>query len=676
VILSSIRHHKFFRPAAGALLCVLCGLALGSLSLGDPWVRASYDNLFRFGSHRVTNDVVVVFMDNEAFAALGQDRTHTPPWDRALHAQLLNKLADDGCALVVMDVVFMSEGKDMPKDNALVTAMSRVNRLALAAEQAGSSHTGIESASPILPLEKFLHAAKTNWGVAWSDPDPDLIVRHHWPLLSPGPYSSLSWRAAELTGAKLDETPRERWIRYYGASGAWTAMGFHHALNKGTNYFKDKIVFIGNKPATTLDDREYDEFCSPCFNWTGETSGGVEILATGFLNLCNGDWLERLPPLAELLLLVSAGAMLGGLCWFGRGAAIGLAAATALVVTAGGVCLSYYTNYWFPWLIIAGGQLPCALLWTLATAKASATAIPATKPVKLGPNQTVILNLPDAELPEAPEYEIFTPEIGKGGFGKVWIVRNAIGQYQALKAVYQSKFGEDRGPYEAEFKGLQRYKPVSEKHPGLLRIDLVSKMKAEGYFYYVMELGDAQEPGWEKNPKLYKPRDLENLRKQAAGRRLPVAECLRIVVVLAEALDFLHQQGLTHRDIKPSNVIFVNGRPKLADIGLVADIRPLDEVNTLVGTLGYMPPPPEKPGTPQADIYALGMLLYVIGTGRDPGRFPELSTTLIDGSGHAEFMRLNAIVLKACQPEVSQRYQKTADMLADLRRAASTLPAA
>ena len=74
--------------------------------------------------------------------------------------------------------------------------------------------------------------------------------------------------------------------------------------------------------------------------------------------------------------------------------------------------------------------------------------------------------------------------------------------------------------------------------------------------------------------------------------------------ILADALDFLHRQGLIHRDIKPSNVIFVNNRPKLADIGLVADIRPPERINTLVGTPGYMPPLPERPGTVQADIYA------------------------------------------------------------------------
>ena len=123
---------------------------------------------------------------------------------------------------------------------------------------------------------------------------------------------------------------------------------------------------------------------------------------------------------------------------------------------------------------------------------------PADKSPAAKPKQTIVLSFPEDKLPDAPDYELLQPPIGEGGFGKVWIVRNAIGQWQTLKAVYQSKFGENRHPYESEFRGLQKYKPVSEKHPGPLRIDLVSKMKDEDYFYYVMELGDAQQPGWEK----------------------------------------------------------------------------------------------------------------------------------------------------------------------------------
>src|SRR5207244_7130363 len=158
-----------------------------------------------------------------------------------------------------------------------------------------------------------------------------------------------------------------------------------------------------------------------------------------------------------------------------------------------------------------------------------------------------------------------------------------------------------------------------------------------------MKLGHAQMPGCKKTPATYKPRDLASVRAQAEGRRLPIVECVEIGLILVEALEFLHQHGLTHRDIKPSNIIFVNGRPKLADVGLVAEIRPPDEVTTWAGTVGYMPPPPEPPGTVQADLYALGMVLYVISTGRDPTLFPDLPTTLIEITGHPAFIRLNGV---------------------------------
>src|SRR6516164_7270661 len=99
-----------------------------------------------------------------------------------------------------------------------------------------------------------------------------------------------------------------------------------------------------------------------------------------------------------------------------------------------------------------------------------------------------------------------------------------------------------------------------------------------------MELGDALVPGWERNPSLYKPRDLASVRARAENRRLPVAECIRIGIALSDAMEFLHQQGLTHRDIKPQNIIFVKGQPKLADVGLVAEARRPDKEKSWVGT--------------------------------------------------------------------------------------------
>lgn len=142
---------------------------------------------------------------------------------------------------------------------------------------------------------------------------------------------------------------------------------------------------------------------------------------------------------------------------------------------------------------------------------------------------------------------------------------------------------------------------------------------------------------------------------------------------MADALDFLHRHDLTHRDIKPQNIIFVNQQPKLADVGLIANILPADREATQVGTPGYMPPPPETTGTPQADIYALGMVLYVISTGHNAAFFPEISTSLVGATTGADFLPLNSVILKACHPDRSLRYPTAAALRQALLEAQTAL---
>jgi CHASE2 domain-containing sensor protein len=652
-------------------VAVLCGLLLWQTPLGEPWVNASYDYLFRFGARAVTNRVMLIQMDNAAYDYFHQIRGQ--PWDRRLHARLLNRLADDGCRLVVFDAFFRQPNTNNPaSDEALAEAMRRQHHIVLMAEQAQVTHPTLAGAQPILPSEPFLSAAGTNWGVAWLDPDLDAIVRRHWPFPSPGTYPSLPWTAARLAGAQFGEVPQERWLRYYGRDGAWTGLSYRFALDRPTNYFRGQIVFIGSAPKTSVPDGETDKFRTPYARWTGEATGGVEILLTSFLNLTNGDWLRQPAGWLEALTLVTAGLLLGGgLCRMRLLVACAVAAGAAVMVAFGAISLSYFTNYWFPWLVIVGGQVPCALAWALAVRirhalKKRTVSVALSFPRPAG----AAVEAP----PEAPDYELFNPPFGEGAYGKVWLARNKTGQWRALKAVYLANFNQNTDPYEREFNGIKKYQPVSDQHPGLLRVEFVSEKQA-GYFYYVMELGDPLEPGWEGEPSTYKPRDLVSERARSLRRRLPVRECVRIGLALSDALDFLHRQGLTHRDIKPQNIIFVNGQPKLADLGLITEIRPPDQERTLVGTPGYMPPPPERPGTPQADIYALGMVLYVLSTGRSTAYFPEIATTLVEDKDPADFLPLNTVILKACQPDPAQRYATAAEMHQALQAARKTLEA-
>src|SRR4026207_756280 len=113
--------------------------------------------------------------------------------------------------------------------------------------------------------------------------------------------------------------------------------------------------------------------------------------------------------------------------------------------------------------------------------------------------------------------------------------------------------------------------------------------------------------------------------------------------------------------MNPGNIIFVNGRAKLADIGLVST---RNEGRTFVGTEGYIPP--EGPGSPAADLYALGMVLYEAATGQPPERFPQTPLKwFAEGSG-SERLEFHEIALKAGEGSRARRYQSTDELQRDL----------
>ena len=154
------------------------------------------------------------------------------------------------------------------------------------------------------------------------------------------------------------------------------------------------------------------------------------------------------------------------------------------------------------------------------------------------------------------------------------------GYLRAVKIVQRSLF-EDSRPYQRELNGIRHYEAISRGHEGLIDVLHVGRNDEEGYFYYVMELADDQVVGQSV---------------QLGGLQCAYVaigpQCPRILAdrrmrlhrgELADALHYLHAHGLVHRDIKPSNIVYVNGRPKLADIGLVAGSGVASgEVGTLV----------------------------------------------------------------------------------------------
>src|SRR4029079_15675018 len=239
--------------------------------------------------------------------------------------------------------------------------------------------------------------------------------------------------------------------------------------------------------------------------------------------------------------------------------------------------------------------------------------------------------------------------IGRGAYGEIWLARSLTGALRAVKVVYRDTFETERA-FNREFAGMSAFEPISRAPDGFVDILHVGRSVAGGFFYYVMELADDQVSGAEIEITRYTPKTLE----AELGHTLPADECLRIGKLLADALGALHREGLAHRDIKPSNIIFVRGVPKLADIGLVAT----SGQQSFVGTEGYVPP--EGPGTPQADIYSLGKVLYEISTGKDRLDFPEIDSQLSERPDKERLLELNGVLVKACANDPRKRYESAA----------------
>jgi serine/threonine protein kinase len=248
--------------------------------------------------------------------------------------------------------------------------------------------------------------------------------------------------------------------------------------------------------------------------------------------------------------------------------------------------------------------------------------------------------------------------IGRGSYGEVWLARQTDQSLCAVKIVRRQSFNDDR-PYEREFLGVQKFAPLSQTYDSQLRILQVGRDDREEYFFYLMELADDEQTGREIDPETYVPRTLRGGRQRRS--RLPLEDCIAVGISLSAALENLHQNGLIHRDIKPSNVVFVEGVPKLADIGLVTDS---DVTVSFVGTEGFVPP--EGPGSAQADIYSLGKVLYEISTGQDRQAFPGLPTSVADSPDSRRFLELNAIIAKCCHGDPRRRYASARQLYADL----------
>jgi Protein kinase domain/Sulfatase-modifying factor enzyme 1/Lectin C-type domain len=260
-----------------------------------------------------------------------------------------------------------------------------------------------------------------------------------------------------------------------------------------------------------------------------------------------------------------------------------------------------------------------------------------------------------------PQYEI-SGFIARGGMGAVYKgTQKALQRTVAIKVLPP---GIDDG--DRHF--AQRFKHEAKAMARLAHPNIVAVYEAgetpHGLLYIVMEFIDGTDVG-----------------QLIAGEGfVDPLRAIRITSAVCEALAFAHEEGIIHRDIKPSNILLdKKGRVKVGDFGLARMTNPDHDMRTgtnlTMGTADFMAPEALAGGTKvdeRADIYAVGVMLYQMLTGKIPrGKFSSPSSLRPNVD-----TQLDAIVDKALQTNREQRYSTATEMKTDVDAASTPLDTA
>lgn len=238
--------------------------------------------------------------------------------------------------------------------------------------------------------------------------------------------------------------------------------------------------------------------------------------------------------------------------------------------------------------------------------------------------------------------------VGHGGFGEVYYAMSDAGKEVAIKLI--------RRNLDVELRGIRHC--LNLKHPNLLSVFDIRE-DAQGDNWVVMEFvaGQALEDVVAANPT-----------------GMPVERALFWIHGIGAGVAHLHDHGVVHRDLKPGNIFNDQGMVKIGDYGLskfISCSRRSGQTES-IGTVHYMAPEVANGRYgKEIDVYALGVILYEMLTGRVPFEGESVGEVLMkhltappDVSMLSEPYR--SVVAKALEKDPTKRYSSAGEMLADL----------
>ncbi len=269
-------------------------------------------------------------------------------------------------------------------------------------------------------------------------------------------------------------------------------------------------------------------------------------------------------------------------------------------------------------------------------------------------------------------------QIGQGGMGSVWLARRNDGRFERqvalkfLNIALLGKEGEDRFKREGKILALLAHRHIAEL------ID--AGVSSAGHPYLVLEYVDG-----------------EQIDRYCDQRQLDLPTRIRLFLQVLDAVAAAHANLIVHRDLKPSNVLVrKDGEVKLLDFGIAklieAENNPDRQTAFTIGGTALTPEyaaPEQLKGeaiTVSTDVYALGVLLYLLLTGRHPAgeghRSPaELVKAIVESEPSrpsdavaVEKLRrvlrgdLDTILAKALKKDPHERYASVGAFADDLRR--------